>query len=411
MRSWWWFAFGVAVILWAGCGDDPNADGVLVILEPASEEGEETDVTEMDEVPSDESGPAVIDPDLVESGGQCAPMDRRSTLNGFFYVDHDESERSTYTGGPFEGDSPFAGDITVIGSETARLERCNDGSYRVSELGEGTMLAVPAVPAGRRCTTANCPGRFARAIQEGRTPVMVTFGDSVAVLGARPLFPERIRSLFETLTDIESRNVAIAGTTSQDWLPNGRYFTRNLAPELEDADLIVVSIGGNDIVAYINEIGIPSDIPAAVEGARLAVLQVIDNMRAILRAIRAVNSDVDIAYCLYVDYSQATNDPIWNIVRNVIGDDTLAEIIREARENFPTDDPHLMMVDLFGAADGLVLDQYLYDQLHFNDRGHTLYAEEVFETLGGILIGTNPLGFTGRSPLGLRRSYGFSPLD
>ena len=65
---------------------------------------------------------------------------------------------------------------------------------------------------------------------------------------------------------------------------------------------------------------------------------------------------------------------------------------------------------MFGAAQGLPLGDYLYDQLHFNDLGQTLYAEEVFTTLGGVLLGPNPLGETGTTPLGLSRNYGLSPF-
>ena len=132
------------------------------------------------------------------------------------------------------------------------------------------------------------------------------------------------------------------------------------------------------------------------------------NVTEIIAAIREVNPDADIAYCLYADYSQASGDPIWGLVGSFIGPDTLGDVLRTARESFPTDMGNVLLVDLFGAAEGLPLADYLYDQLHFNDLGHSFYAEEVFTTLGGVLIGPNPLGETGRTPLGLRRNYGVS---
>ena len=100
---------------------------------------------------------------------------------------------------------------------------------------------------------------------------------------------------------------------------------------------------------------------------------------------------------------------LWGLVGSFIGADTLGDILKIARESFPTDDPHLILVDMFGAAQGLPLHDYLYDQLHFNDLGQTLYAEEIFETLGGVLVGPSPLGDTGSRLLGLRRNYGVSP--
>ncbi len=134
-------------------------------------------------------------------------------------------------------------------------------------------------------------------------------------------------------------------------------------------------------------------------------------MTQILDAIREVNPDADIAYCLYADYSQATEDLVWGLIGSILGPDAVGEVLRLAREQFPTDDPNIVLVDLFGAAQGLPLHDYLYDELHFNDLGHTLYAEEVFETLGGVLLGPNPLGDTGKTPLGLRRNYGVAPSE
>ena len=65
---------------------------------------------------------------------------------------------------------------------------------------------------------------------------------------------------------------------------------------------------------YIGGIGIPNDIPAAVEGARQVILSVIDNMREILSAIRAINTDADIA-TVSTPITAATTDPIWGLLR------------------------------------------------------------------------------------------------
>ena len=65
---------------------------------------------------------------------------------------------------------------------------------------------------------------------------MVTFGDSIAVVGDRPLFPERLVQMFSALGDVENQNLAIGGTTSEDWLPTTRYFTDRVIPNIGDAD-------------------------------------------------------------------------------------------------------------------------------------------------------------------------------
>jgi lysophospholipase L1-like esterase len=410
-------ALGVPLLL-MGCVDDsPSSDGQVLLIDDAGADGSINDaVLERDAADGADGGSLadVMAPPAGDAGppplGECAPEAGEVAIHGLFYLDDDESERSTYTGGPTSDDAQFQGGIVVIGNDAAEAETCDDGSYVVTGLEDGVVLAQPVIEEGRRCTTANCPGRFAGAIADDRRPVMVTFGDSIAVIGDQPMFPERIRTLFAGLTDIDNRNVAVGGSTSVDWLPERRYFGERLAPHLEDADLLIITIGGNDILQYVSGLGIPNDIPAAVEGARQVVLRVIENMTEILAAIRAVNPDADIAYCLYADYSQATEHPIWGLVGNFLGPDTVADILELARRNFPTDDEHLILIDMFGAAQGLPLHDYLYDQLHFNDLGQSLYAEEVFETLGGVLVGESPLGSTGTSPLGLRRSYGVSPM-
>jgi hypothetical protein len=90
-----------------------------------------------------------------------------------------------------------------------------------------------------------------------------------------------------------------------------------------------------------------------------------------------------------------------------LGETAVADVLGLAREQFPTHDPHMLMVDMFGAADGLPLHDYLYDQLHFNTRGQILYAEELFRTIGGVLIGPSPFD-GGESPLGLARDFGLN---
>jgi len=327
---------------------------------------------------------------------------------GRFYVDADDSNRSVYTEGYLEGDAPFIGDLRVIGADegTYEVKICSDGTFAISGLTDGTYLVQPQVSEGRRCTTNNCPGRFSRAAVEGQA-VMVTFGDSIAVVGDRPLFPERLKTLLADVVTIENRNIAVQGTLSTHWLPGTDLFENRLRAHLADADLVVITLGGNDIMHYVSTVGIPQDIQAALDGAKDVVRGVVRNVAEIIDAIREINPDVDIAYCLYADYSQATEHPVWGLVGSLLGATAVAEVLALAREEFPTHDPHLLMVDMLGAAAGLPLHEYLYDQLHFNTRGQILYAEELFRTVGGVLKGPSPFE-RGESPLGLERDFGLN---
>ena len=51
----------------------------------------------------------------------------------------------------------------------------------------------------------------------------------------------------------------------------------------------------------------------------------------------------------------------------------------------------------------------LYDPLHFNALGQTVYAETIFQVLGGVLIGESPLEPNGSAPLGSRHLFSWVP--
>ena len=254
-------------------------------------------------------------------------------------------------------------------------------------------------------------------MKETGSATVLTFGDSLAAIGERPLFPERFATLMNGVATIQNRNVAVSGSTSADWLPGGDYFRARLTPHLRSADLIVITIGGNDFAQLLNNatqfIANPS---SAVIAARDAVEQAIDNLKIIISAIREVNSEVDIAFCLYPDYTQASGT-IWTTINNFLGQGELAQIITEARTAFPSGERNLILVDVFGAAQGIELRDYLHtlpngqiDPLHFGAKGQVLYAEELFRSIGGIHIGAeSPLGPLGQSPLGVERDFGFVP--
>lgn len=347
--------------------------------------------------------------DPREGGGECGAEASATAVFGFIYDDNDASDRSRYAfeigaGDTLRDDMP----LRMFGVDGAvEAKYCDDGSYAFDGLTEDVYLVTATPGDDELCSQRNCAGRFARAMAEGGA-TMVTFGDSIAVVGTpgTTLFPDRVVELFAPLGEVDNRNVAVGGSTSVDWLPGTRNFENNLRPQLADADVIVVTLGGNDVMQYIGSFGgIPNDIPAAIEGARDVVRQVIENVEVILAEIRTVNADADIVYILYADYTQATGNVIWGTVGALLGRETLQGVLELARDSMP-EERTLVLADMFGAAQGLPLHDFLEDPLHFNDRGHTLYAQEVFVALGGVLLGENPL-LEGVSPLGLDRSYGF----
>ena len=380
-----------------GCGDSSTPNSDPLTLAP-----EQVDMSE----PNEEE--------------RCVALESNVVVSGYFFDDLDVSERSAYTSGRSDDDAPLAPNLTVLGATPDEYEvsTCaEDGRYEIGGLSDGVYLVAPAIE-DRECSTNNCTSSFVQAIEENGRAVMVTFGDSLAVYGEAPMFPDRFATLIGSVAEIENRNVAIAGTTSNDWLPEGSYFQTRLVPHLADADLIVITVGGNDLMELISDaVSLLADIPGAVAEARRIIRQVITNLEVMIEAIRAVNPNVDIAFCLYPDYTQATGT-IWQTINNVVGQGELALMLEEARDAFPSTAHNLILVDVYGAAKGIEFRDHLWtrangqiDPLHFSALGQVLYAEELFKSLGGVLIGHSPLGELGHSPLGVEQDFGFVPVQ
>jgi lysophospholipase L1-like esterase len=347
--------------------------------------------------------------DTGETSQFCsgAVAESDASVSGVLYYDADEGDRSSYASQYAEGD-----DNVVVGNPIDLISSggvvsdhsCTNGTYAFNDLTDGVYVIAPD-PVDGDCLTKNCTQRFPAALQEGKVKI-VTMGDSVATVGEAPLFPKRVKTLLSGLADIQSTNVAVGGSLSTQWLPGTSYFDDRLAPELEDADVVVMSIGGNDIV-YSLDASALQDPEGTMEEIRVLIQEIAQNVLTTADAVKAINPDIDILYCLYVNYGNATIFP-WNVVANVAPEGAVEELMNGARDTISADE-NVILVDLFGASLELDnLDDYLQDSLHFNDRGQTFYAEEVFKALGGVLIGESPLGGEPRSPLGTTQNWSFS---
>ena len=327
---------------------------------------------------------------------------------GNLYWDADAGDQSRYASSyDTTADDPVADRaVRLIGADgMEETVSCSDGSFAFENLADGSyVVEVDHVEA--ECMQRNCTGRFPKAIAEGAVTI-VTFGDSVPVVGDAPMFPDRLESLIGDLATVDNRNVAVAGTLSTHWLPGTTRFENNLRPHIADADVIIVSIGGNDITNSLDASAL-QNIDKAIADTYDLVSEIVENIREIAAEIRETNPDVDIVYCLYVDYGMATIYP-WGIASNFLPEGTITSILESAREQVPSDE-RIILADLFGASGNLdgPLDDYLYDALHFNDKGQTMYAQEVFQSLGGVLVGDSPLGGSPTSPLNLNPSYSYS---
>ena len=330
-------------------------------------------------------------------------------ISGMMYWDGDQSDESRHAHSfNAEVDSGLAGQkITLLGADgTSSTNSCADGTFAFEAPNEGPYVLDVAHPDDAECMQRNCTKRFPRAIEEGAVTVL-TFGDSVPKIGDPPMFPSRLATLIGELAEVDNRNVAVPGSLSTQWVPGTSYFDNKVMPNVAEADVIIISVGGNDITNSLDASAL-QNIDQAIADTFQLVTEIVENIRDMATEIRAINSDVDIVYCLYVDYGTATINP-WGLASLFLPEDTITNILVSAREQVPSDE-NIILADLFGASQKLEepLDNYLYDALHFNDKGQTMYAQEVFQSLGGVLVGPSPIGGSPTTPLNLNPKYSYS---
>lgn len=331
--------------------------------------------------------------------------DPTGVVFGQVYVDENASDRSRYVGGFEDGsDTPLPDmELRVFGSQLDLLVTCEDGRYQVPNLDPGAYV-VGLVANEAYCSRRNCPRRLPAALEEGLVKI-VTIGDSVPVVGDPVTFPSRVGDLMAELADVEQLNSAISGTVSDDWLPSGGPFEQ-LRGELADTDVVVISLGGNDVLDFVSTADL-NDLAATLAGAQATVDQVLENVRDIAAEIHVENPDIDVVYCLYPDYSLATNTAPWSNLAFLPPGVVTALLARVRDSITPQDD--FVLVDLLAMTEHLPgpLDAYLADSLHFNNAGHELYAREIFRALGGVVVGAPLLGDTW--PFEDRHDFGLVP--
>lgn len=325
-----------------------------------------------------------------------------AAVAGIVYTDDDDTDRSIYTGSfNVSSDTPEASlPVRMVGGPAdLTTTTCSDGWFFFDDIEAGTYLTEVELPDGALCQTRNCPHRVAGAVSSNSLTI-ITAGDSVPVVGASVKFPERLAQLFEPMSDVVSTNIAVQGTVTDDWLPGTDNFENRLGPHIQSADLIVVSLGGNDFLGYANS-GM-SDPQGTIDRLPAFITETMNKLLSIVDAIREQNPSVDIVYILYPDYSVSD---MWSqqfgFAIGVI-QPLVQQSLNQILDDLPVEED-IVLVDMYGFFEEhteLDLDDYLYDQLHVNEAGHQLYAEQIFEALGGFLVGAEG---------GVELTYGLAP--
>ncbi len=328
-------------------------------------------------------------------------------VGGRVYEDGDRSAISFHAQGMQPpADRPLGGvpvELLGTGAPTT-TESCPNGRFSFGAVAEGVHVLGLYPEAGRTGTSRSLTRRVPHAIKGGGL-VIVTFGDSIPLEGGEPFFPEVLDGLFSALVDVDNRVVARGGSTSSEWVPGSDYFEERLAPHLAEADLIIGSIGGNDLSDFF-DVSSP-DIDPDELLARLADFptffdEVTDRIVLTLEEIRSRAPQADTVYIMYTNYARSDR---WQELAGeyaglaAFGLDNALRIMRTRIAQVEG----ILIADMYAATATEDLDPYLEDEIHLSAAGAVRWAREIFLLLGGVIVGSEELG--------LYRQYALSPVD
>lgn len=348
---------------------------------------------------------ASLDAGALDGAVDAMPVDASETdvgpaPEGLFvrvYTDEGQNNRTRRRFGfNASEDTPLAGQSVRAISMDGDTEAVTgpDGIARFDDLATGTYLFDSGETSA---TTHNVAPHLVEAV-DGGSLRMVTFGDSLPVFGGRPRFDAVLASRLNMITDVESTNIAVSGSTSLEWGVGARYYER-LQDEIAGTDLFVVSLGGNDFLAYVQNLFVTGGMQALLDAlggeAEEEALAIMERVLAIVESVRAVNADADFVFLLYPDYPASNN---WqSLIRANAGSladaaialiqNEFASIMRALAERLVGEE--LVAVDLYSQTMAEDIDPFLVDELHFTEFGHRRVAEEIFLSLGGVTVG-NP---------------------
>ncbi len=326
---------------------------------------------------------------------------------GTVYLDPNCSSDSFYSQNIIEGlDEVLPGHPVRLtdGVSTVTTQTCPDGTYSFPALEDGLYVVQGEVPAEETlCSSANQAPRFFQAVEEGHVRI-VTFGDSIPIYGPQPPFPTRLADLLSPLVEVDNVNLAQSGSTTSYWMPDGSHFQNQLAPALPGTDVVIISLGGNDLeyAMYGDFTGNPEQLLEIAAQFPELVDEIQVNLQIIIAAIKEIVPEADIVYIVYPNYAKTA---YWkDYAGDYIGlvNSALTNAFGEIKETM-SDLPGMTLVDMFKATANEDLDLYLSDPLHLSEAGTYRWAEEIFVALGGVRIS--------QSPLGLHRDIGFAPPD
>lgn len=181
--------------------------------------------------------------------------------------------------------------------------------------------------------------------------------------------------------DVTTSNLAEPGSTTADWLPGKPLFEERLRPALAEADVVLVSVGGNDLQEALGG-GDTIGAVGALESAGAAYDTVDRTGRNLARtfdAIRKENPDARVVYVGYPDYSSSD---AFRLALGTTGTLALSaglSALRGAAEEAGPD----ALVDMTSETDARAggVDPLLADVEYLSPKGHRFYAERIASAL------------------------------
>jgi lysophospholipase L1-like esterase len=280
---------------------------------------------------------------------------------------------------------PLLTGLAMIATAAALLAGCggDDGSNPEPAAGTESSGDAGAGPgAGPDAAPDSPPSRLEEPLEGGER--VVFNGDSLPVT-TPPTYADLLPAkLAGKAPGLEVVNLAEPGTTSSDWLPGSERFESRLEPELAGADVVVVTVGGNDLQA---ELGGVDGLDALSRAGSVEALGGFAEVRAELeraltrtfRRIRALAPEARIVYVAYPDYSRAE---AWRKQGGRLGALALrlglGELLGAAAAARPD-----AIVDMLAVTGRRDVDALLADPEHLGPAGHELYARRLARALSG----------------------------
>ncbi|HPQ69297.1 MAG TPA: GDSL-type esterase/lipase family protein [bacterium] len=329
---------------------------------------------------------------LIAAALLVGGISHAAQVEGFLYHDANQNSQSAYLQEFAGKDVPLRDVLVTLYNGAGDEEILTDryGAYSFTDLAPGAYFTAFDLPA-YESTSGNRGRRTAEAIAEGHLN-LVCLGDSIGVMMYPPElpYPERLGAHFEQLTDVTLHNIHVGGSTSWEWLPGDEkaYYENRLLPVLADADLVTITINGNDFAPYAAGMSPPYNVWEIIQNFLEHpeyALQSLPRTIQLLEAIRQENTDCDIVMILYPNFFNST----W--MQDVVGDFLplvvwFYEFYYSIERYQVADLDGILISDTLLAMDGFWMDDYLHDEVHPTEAGSQIYADEVFKTLGGVLL-------------------------